>query len=161
MAEGVVGVLGLGEAVPGLEVGEAVEGGPQGARRVDLLVVGEVVAGQGLAQHGDHALYGGLELCITGAGVAVGGGIEARMVADHGPPGLADGPHGVVAGYADGRGGQALGEDLPAAEAEQSDEGVVAVDVPVEGGLSDAELVGDAGEGDGVEALLVGEGRGG
>ena len=50
---------------------------------------------------------------------------------------------------------------LPAAEAEQSNEGVVVVDVPVEGGLSDAELVGDAGEGDGVEALLVGEGRGG
>ena len=145
MVEGVVRVVRLREAVARLEVGEPVERRPHGPCDVDLFVVGEVVGGQGPAEDGDDLVDGRLELDIAGTGVSVGCGVEAGVVADHFPPRASDGPYRVVAGNSDGGSGELVGQDLAAPQAQQSNQGIEAVDVPVEGGLADAQFVGDTG----------------
>ena len=153
--EAVVEVDRIGMAVTGLEVGEAVEGTAHGACRMYPVVVDQAVGGQRLAQHGHHTFDGGLQLHVTGTGEPVGGRVEARVVTHHGPPGTAHGPYRVIAGQAHGSLGQAVGQDLPAPESQGADHAVVAVDVPVQGGLSDAEALGHPGQGDGVQSLGI------
>ena len=142
-------------AVAGLQVGEAVEGTPQGSGSVDALVVGQPVGGQGLAQHLDDPLHGSLQLGVGRARVAVGGRIQAGMVDDHGPPCAAHRPDGVVARQPHGGRAQTVGEDLTTPQAQRPDQRVVVVYVAVQGRLSDAEAFGHPGQGDGIQPLGV------
>ena len=74
---------------------------------------------------------------------------------------LADSVSAVIAGDADGRVGHRFGEEFTASQAESADEVLVVVDVAVQGGLTNAELLGDLGQGDRVETVPVGQfGRG-
>ena len=158
MVEGVVRVVRLRKAVARLEVGEAVEGRPHCPCDVNLLVVGEFVGGQGPTEDGDDLVDGPLEFGVAGTGIAVCCGIEAGMVADHLPPCASDGPYRLVARDTDGGGSETVGKDLAATQAEESDHGVEAVDVPVEGRLAHAQFVGNTGEGHCIEALAVSQG---
>ena len=62
--EAVVKVEGEWMAVSSLQVGEAVEGTPQGPGGVDPFVIGQPVASQGLAQHLDDPLDGSGQLGV-------------------------------------------------------------------------------------------------
>jgi hypothetical protein len=70
-------------------------------------------------------------------------------------PGRCDCTDGILTRVPDGRDGELLDQVVPSAERKRLAEVVQTLDMAVESGLADAELVGHASERDGVDAFLV------
>ena len=157
MLERVIEIVGSGVAVARFEMGEAMERRTKSSRCVYAIIVGELEVGQAEAEHVQDLVDGGLELGITSARVPVGGPVQPGPIQHDLPPGMPERTNGVGATDPDGRIPKAIGEQAPTLEAEQADQVVVTIDVTIEGGLTDAELLGDPGERDRVDSLPVGD----
>ncbi len=155
MVEGVIEVQGVRVAVAGLKVSETVECTAEGTCHVHLFVSAEAVGDKSLCQHVDHPLDGGLQFRVSGTRVPVSCRILTGMVPDHATPRCAHRTDRVVASHSDRGIGQPSGDDLSSTEAQCPHQGVVAVDVAVEGRLADAQLGCHPGEGECLESLGV------
>ena len=141
--KGVLGIMGKGMAVARLEMAEAVKCATQGPGRMHPVFIAEVVAPQRLAQNGEYPFHCGFEFLVSGARVAVGGGIDPGMVSNHLSPGMAHGGHRIVARKANRGVGQPLGQNFPASQAEAAQEVVIAADMAIQSWLAHTELIGN------------------
>lgn len=144
-------------AVARFEVAEPVKRATQRAGGVDPLVILQVETDKGLAEHGHHAIHRRLQLGVTGTRVAIGGGVQPRMVHNQLTPGQAHRSNSVDVGEADRRFGQPVGQELPTPETELTDQRIEPVNVAIQRRLAGAELLRNPGQRQRIEAFPIGD----
>jgi hypothetical protein len=142
-------------AVTRLEMGKTVQSAAQAAGGMDTVGVIEIKPGQRLSNHRDDALDRLLKFRIAGAWEPIGCRVEARVIGDHAPPGSTDGSHRLCPGDADRCFGELSAQDLTTSKPEAANQGVVAGDVAVEGGLAHTQFIRNTGQGDRLDPFAV------
>lgn len=159
MIEGVVGIVRQRVSVAGFEMGESVKCAAQPSGHVQAFVIGEVKGCQRPGDDGDNVLDGSFKLRVTGAGIAIGRGIQARVGAHEFAPGSAHGTDSLVAGDTDRCGAKGIGQELTTTKPQAPKQIVEPFDVAVQGRLSNSKALSDPGEGHRVESFRVSKDR--
>ena len=120
LIEGVVGIVRKRVSVAGFEMGESVEGAAQPSGHMQSFVIGKVKGCQRLGDDRDDVLNGRFKLRIASAGIAIGGGIQARVGAHEFAPCVAYRADCLVAGDADRRSTKRVSQKFTTAQPKTS-----------------------------------------
>ena len=155
--ERVVQVMGMRVSVARLEMTEAVKSTTQRAGGVYAVIVVEVKAGKGLRDHANDAFDRLFELVVASARVAIGRFVQPRVGHDGLAPGTTDRPDSLVTRHADGRLAEGSGQLFAAAQTQQAQQILIAVDMAVQRRLSHPEFLRNPGQCEGFEPFGVGK----
>lgn len=124
---------------------------------MDAMVFVEIKACEGLGKNEDDSVHCLFQFLIASARVAIGCLIEAGVSHDGCPPRPANGGDRLVARQADRRLAQSSEQAAAATKAEQTQEVLVAIHMPIQRWLAHAEFLGNACQRQCSEALFVDE----
>ena len=155
--EGVIEFMGVRVSIASFEVAEAMERRAQCSGGVDSMVIIEIKPSERLSDDTNDPLDRFFEFGVPGAWIPVGGLVEAG-ISQHGlSPCPADGVYRVVARDPNRCLTQRSGEVFAASQAEQSQEVLITLDVPIQSRLTHTQFFGDACKRQRVKSFGIGQ----
>ena len=135
------------------------EGTAHGPSSVDPVVVGQAVGNECQAKDLDDASARFIQFGVAGTRVTLGRCLQAGVVAHHGPPSPTHGSHGGITRQTDSSLTEPSSQNLSTAQSKSTNQGVVTVDMAIEGRRAYTEVLGNPGQRDSVKAVDIGQSR--